>query len=110
MTIYFGLWRINTTIPPPQDPRMELQQYLAFQAMLKQQLESGDLKEVNSFLEGGSGYFISGDITEEKIHANLIAFSPYVTFELHRTLPTTKSLELAINVSRARAAAMKIPA
>jgi len=110
MTTYFGLWKLNTNIPPAQDPKIELQQNMAFQAMLKNNLQSGDLKEVHTFLEGGSGYFLTGDITEEKLHENLLAWSPYVTFELHRTLPALKSIEISIGVSRARASALKIPA
>jgi hypothetical protein len=109
MTIYFGLWKQNTNIPPPQDPSIQLQQNIAFHAQLKEGVESGDLKEVYTFLEGGSGYFVSGDITEEKLHQRLVAWNPYVIFEVHRTVPTLKSLEMSIGVSRERASALKVP-
>jgi hypothetical protein len=72
MTTYFGIWKIDTTLQPPQDPKIQLQQNLIFQSLLKIQLDSGDLKEVHTFLEENSGYFISGDITEEKLHKDLL--------------------------------------
>jgi hypothetical protein len=109
MTTYFGLWKINLSIPPPQDPKVELQMNLAFQAMMKRDLESGVVKEVHTFLEGGQGYFLSGDVPEDKLHEALQQWSPYVTFELHKTIPTLKSIENAISISRARAA-MTVPA
>jgi len=110
MTTYFGLWKLNTTIPPPTDPKAGLQLILGFQAMLRQDLQSGDIKEAYSFLEGNAGYFLTGDITEEKLHADFLKWSPYVTFELHRTVPLLKSTEESVNVWRARASAMTIPA
>lgn len=109
MTTYFGIWKLNTSIPPAQDPKVELQMNLAFQAMIKQDLESGVIKEGYTFLEGGQGYFLTGDVTEEKLHESLIQWSPYVTFELHKTIPLVKSIESAVSVSRARVA-MTVPA
>ncbi len=96
-------------IPPPADPKVELQMNLAFQSMLKRDLESGVIKEAYSFLEGGWGYFLTGDVTEEKLHESFLQWSPYFTFELHRTVPILKSVENAVNVSRARVA-MTVPA
>ena len=110
MTTYFGIWKFNTTIPPPQDPKIGLQQNLLFLSLLKRQLESGDLKEVHTFLEGNSGYFLSGDITEEQLHKNLLQWSPYITFEVHRTVPGLKSVEALVAVSRERVALMTVPA
>ena len=78
--------------------------------MLKHDLESGDIKEVHTFLEGNSGYFISGDITEEQLHKDLLQWSPYITFELHRTVPGLKSVEALVAVARERVALMTIPA
>ncbi len=109
MTTYFGLWKQNTNIPPPQDPKVELQMNLAFQSMLKRDTESGVIKEAYTFLEGGQGYFLTGDVTEEKLHESLLQWSPYITFELHKTVPILKSIENLVNVSRARVA-MTVPA
>jgi hypothetical protein len=111
MTTYFGIWKLNTNIPP-QDPKIELQMQLGFQRMIKQDLQEGAVKEAHSFLEGGAGYFISGDVTEEVLHTSLLKYEPYVTFELHKTLPLTKSIEQVIGVLRTRVAAstMTVPA
>jgi hypothetical protein len=107
MTSYFGIWKVNTSIPP-QDPKIEVQMYVGFQAMIKQDLQEGVIKEVYSFLEGGSGYFVTGDVTEEKLHTTLLRYEPYVTFELHKVLPLTRSIEELIGVLRARASAMTL--
>jgi hypothetical protein len=110
MTTYFGIWKANTNLPPPSDPKVELQQNLAFQAGIRQDLESGVIKEAHTFLQGGSGYFISGDVTEEKLHESLAKWYPYVTFELHRTVPLTRTLENLVAVSRAKVAMLTVPA
>ncbi len=108
MTTYFGIWKQNTSLPP-QEPKVELQMNLAFQAMIKRDIQSGVIKEAYAFLEGAQGYFLTGDVTEERLHESLLQWYPYVTFELHRTVPLEKSVETAIAVSRARAA-MTVPA
>jgi len=110
MTTYFGLWKLNTSLPPPADPKHELQQNLIFQSMIKEDLRAGNLKEAHAFLEGASGYFVTGDITEEKLHETLLKWYPYVQFELHKTIPLEKSVDTAVQISRARAAALQVPA
>jgi hypothetical protein len=108
MTTYFGLWKENTTIPPT-DPALELQRFQMFQAMLKQQIQSGTLKEVHNFLGVDGGYFITGDITPKTLQETLLVYSPYVNFEVHETLPTLDVIESVIAVQRARASAIKVP-
>jgi hypothetical protein len=109
MTVYFGLWKANTSLPP-QDPKVEVQLNQAFHAVMQQLLKSGDVKEVNSFIEGGSGYFVSGDITDERLHEILLSWSPYVTFEVHKTVPALKTIEALIGIWKQRAAALTVPA
>ena len=110
MTTYFGLWKLNTSLQPPADPKLELQQNLIFQSMVKDDLRNGNLKEAHAFLEGASGYFITGDITEEKLHETFLKWYPYVQFELHRTIPLQKSVDTVVSISKARAAALTVPA
>jgi hypothetical protein len=110
MTTYFGLWKLNTNLQPPADPKLELQQNLVFQSMIKEDLRTGDVKEAHAFLEGAAGYFLTGDITEEKLHEVLVKWYPYIQFELHKTIPILKSIETTVNVSRARASALTVPA
>jgi len=77
---------------------------------VKHDLETGDVKESNSFLEGNAGYFISGDITDEKLHELLLNYTPYVTFEVHKTVPVTQTIGKLIEINKMRATAMSIPA
>ena len=87
-----------------------MQLYQAFHAQLNHDLESGDVKESNSFLEGNGGYFISGNITEERLHELLLSWSPYLTFEIHQTVPALKTVENLIGIAKQRAAMMTVPA
>jgi hypothetical protein len=109
MTKYFGLWKVETSLQP-QDPRMAIQLYQAFAAQLKRDLDSGDIKESNSFLEGNGGYFVSGDITQERLHALLLSWAPYLTFEVHQTVPALKTVENLIGIAKQRATVMTVPA
>jgi len=40
------------------------------------QMESGDFKEVSEFVDTDAGYFISGDISPERLRQNLTACFP----------------------------------
>ncbi len=83
MATYFGLWKLNTSLQPPPTPGEQVKQQEAFDGLLRAQLKSGRIREVHSFLEGGAGYFLTGDVPEEEIFHDLTLWSPYVTFELH---------------------------
>lgn len=107
MSSYFGLWSANRAIQPPADPNASVQQFEGFLALIKSQIQSGVLKEVHEFLEGGRGYFITGDHPTEKIYEALAAWSPFVTFELHETVKFPKPLEVAVAIWKQRAAMMK---
>lgn len=107
MEVYFGIWRVETTIQP-QDPKMAMQLYQAFASQIKHDLESGDLKESHSFLEGNGGYFVSGDISDERLHQILMIYQPYVTFEVHQTVPILETIENLIAISKERAVAMSM--
>jgi hypothetical protein len=76
-----------------------------FLALVKSQMQSGVVKEVHAFLEGTRGYFFSGDVPEETLFEALSMWTPYVTFELHRTIPFPKASELILSASKKRAAA-----
>ena len=47
------------------------------------------------------------DHPKEKIAAALAAWFPFVLFEIHDTIPVLQSLELALTLTKQRAAAMK---
>ena len=104
---YFGLWKFNPAVQPAVDPRMALVQSEGFLAQMKAQLESGALKEVHEFVQGGGGYFITGDLTPEKALELVTTWSPWVLFELHQTVKFPKPTEINIEVQKARIAMMK---
>jgi len=89
---------------------MAMQLYQAFGAQIKRDLESGEVKDSQSFLEGNAGYFISGDITEERLHQIVLRYAPYVTFEIHKTIPVQKTIENLVAIAKERAAMMAVPA
>ena len=107
MPVYFGLWKLNTALPPPPDPTAEVRQAEGFLALMQSQLQSGLLKEVHGLLEGDRGYLITGDHPPEKILETLTAWSPYVTFELHQTVKFPRPIEILIAVAKQRAAMAK---
>lgn len=106
MTVYFGLYKANESIPPPPNPNDAVKQFEGFLAAIKMQLQSGDLKEVHAFVGTNGGYFITGDISAEKLDQNLSLFFPWVTFETHQTTPIEKSIQNAIGAAKMRASMM----
>ncbi len=108
MPTFFGIWKVETSLQPV-DPKMQLQLYQAFQMQVKHDLESGDIKETNSFIEGNAGYFVSGDVSEDKMHELCLSYAPFLTFEIHETVPALKTLEKLIGIARQRATAMTVP-
>jgi hypothetical protein len=107
MPSYFGLWKLNFAIQPPADPNMTVRQLEGFLTMVQAQLQGGALKEVHEFIEGGGGYFVTGDHPPEKIFETLAAWSPWVQFELHQTVKFPRPLEISIAIAKQRAAMMK---
>ena len=73
-----------------------------FLAMIKAQLQMGRLKEAQTFLEGGAGYF-TYEGTEEQLHEDISLWEPYVLFEVHRTLPLQRAAELELTALKKRA-------
>ena len=72
------------SLPPSPNPADSVKQFEGFLTLMKAQLQSGVLKEVHVFLEGNRGYFITGDVSEEQA----LEIVPFVTFEVHRTIPS----------------------
>jgi hypothetical protein len=103
MPVYFGLWKANT-FPPSPNLADSVKQFEGFLTMMKAQLQSGVLKEVHAFLEGNRGYFITGDVSEEQVYEALQMWQPFVTFEVHRTVPLPRGIELTLNAMRKRVA------
>jgi hypothetical protein len=112
MTQFFILWKLNTAIPPPPDPMQQLQQTEGFLALMRHNLTDGSLREVHGFLEGSRGYAITKETaTEEEVYKELQAWQPWVEFEVHRTVPFPRAIELTIEVQKQRVNMMqKVPA
>ena len=103
MPSYFGLWKLNHRIQPPANPADQVAQMKGFDDLIKAQLKSGALKEGHGFLQGGAGYIVTGDLPDEQVAELLAMWSPYVTFELHRTIPFPKFNELELSAFQKRA-------
>ncbi|MCI4344524.1 MAG: hypothetical protein L3J87_02730 [Thermoplasmata archaeon] len=106
MPTYFGLWHFRPELLPP-DPTMQAQMYEAFVGLYHSQVESGLIKEVHSFLDGISGYYVSGDISHEKMLLAVQQWLPFVTSEVHQTVKFPTPIENNIAIAKARAAMMK---
>lgn len=100
MPIYYGLWKRNPNLPLPPNPADQVKGVEGFLALMKAQLKSGVLKEVHGFLEGDRGYFITGDVPEEQVYEALQMWWPFVTFELHRTVPYPRAIELQLSATK----------
>jgi hypothetical protein len=96
MSTYFILYKVNTALPPNPDPKAQAQQLQGFLDSMKGFLKSGILKEIHSYVEGGGGYGISGDVSKEQLNKSLNSWFPFVTFEVYETIPATRVLEIAI--------------
>ena len=103
MPTYFGTWKQNYNVPPPPDPHDQVKQLEMFRDALKMDLKKGFLKEVNTFIEGGGGYFLTSDVSHERLSEELSKWAPYILFEVHETLPAEKQIEYAISGARMRA-------
>jgi hypothetical protein len=100
MPVYFGLWTQNANLQPSPNPADNVKQTEGFLALMKAQLQSGVLKEAHTFLQGGRGYFISGDVSEEQLFEAIEMWWPYVTVEVHRTIPFPRGIELAVSAAK----------
>ena len=100
MSHYFILWKRNNELTPPTDPKLQIQQTEGFLQLMRHQLSDGSLKEVHSFLKGDQGYAISKDVTEERLYSDLQGWLPWVTFEVHQTIPFPKGIELSLEVQK----------
>lgn len=107
MPVFFGLWELNTNLPPPPDPKMLVMQNEAFLALFQAHVKSGIVKEAHAFVGGDRGYFISGDVSPDALLEALTAWAPYVKFEIHQTVKFPKPIEMSIAVAKQRAAMMK---
>lgn len=106
MPVFFGLWKVNTNLPPP-DPKMQVMQAEAFLSMFQAQVKNGVVKEAHAFVGEERGYFISGDVSAEAVHEAIQSWFPYVTFEIHQTVKFPKPIESSVAIAKQRAAMMK---
>jgi hypothetical protein len=107
MSQFFITWKLNSSIQPPQDPMQQVQQTEGFLALMRHQLADGSLKEVHAFLRGDAGYAITKETaTEDQVYSDLQAWQPWVLFEVERTVPFPKGIELTLEVHKARARMM----
>ena len=78
-----------------------MKQFEEFLTLMKEQQQSGVLK-VHASLEGNRGYFITGDVTDGQVYETLQMWRPFVTFEVHRTIPFPRAIELELSAANAQ--------
>jgi len=99
--VYFGLYRVNFNIPPPPTPQDAVRMYEGFAALIRSQMQAGILKEAHGFVDSsGNGYFITGDVSDEVLYEALAMWAPFVSFELHRTIPYPKAIDLVVSAAK----------
>ncbi len=99
MPVFFGLYKINPSAPA----EAWVKQLEAFAASVRMQTQMGDIKEAHAFVGGLGGYFITGDISPERLDQNLALYFPWVTFETHLMIPVELALKNAIGSAKTRA-------
>ena len=106
MPSYFGLWHFRPELLTP-DPNMQVQMYEAFLGLYKSQVHNGELREVYAFEDGIHGYYVTGDISPEKLLMVIQQGLPFVTSEVHQTVKFPVPIENNVAIAKARAEMMK---
>lgn len=106
MPTYWGTWVFRPELLGP-DLQMQLRLYEAFLGQHKAQVQSGAVKEVHANLDGVTGYYVSGDISHEKLQMVLQQWSPFVTCTVHQTTPLAAAITNNIEIIKQRIAMMK---
>ncbi|MCI4367941.1 MAG: hypothetical protein L3K09_00015 [Thermoplasmata archaeon] len=86
---------------------MQLKLYEAFLAQHKAQVQAGLVKEVHANLDGVTGYYVSADISHEKMQMVLQQWAPFVTCTCHQATPLTTAISNFIEITKQRIAMMK---
>lgn len=106
MPTYWGTWVFHPELLGP-DLGLHLKMYEAFLAQHKAQVEAGAVKEVHANLDGVTGYYVSGDISQEKIQMILQQWSPFVTLTCHQSTPLATAIKNNIEITKQRIEMMK---
>jgi hypothetical protein len=99
MPVFFGFYKISPN--PPTEAWVK--QLEAFAASIRMQTQMGDIREAHAFVGALGGYFITGDISPERLDQNLALYFPWVTFETHEMIPVELALKNAIGAAKTRA-------
>ena len=94
MTSFFGTYKTNFT--PGVDPKVHLELLKQHRDLLNEEFKSGVLKEAHQYIEGNGGWFVTGDISDEKLYEVVATWSPYVEIELHKTIPLQRAMDLSV--------------
>jgi hypothetical protein len=106
MPTYYGTWEYKPELLGP-DLNMQLSLYEAFLAQHKAQVAAGIVKEVHVNLDGVTGYFLTTDISHEKMLMAVQQWLPFVRCEVHQTVKLEQALLNFIEIAKQRIAMMK---
>jgi hypothetical protein len=91
MTKFFMQWELKPEAIP-EDPADSAKLWVAQLEMVKEQFKAGITTDWGLFTGELRGYSVSGDTTEEELHAILLRWSPYVKFKVKAVLTTDQAI------------------
>jgi hypothetical protein len=105
MAKYLTLWRINA-MALPTDPVESLQSFEMMSAATENLIQTGGIDEMGYFLDGKSGYTISGGEAKDAFTRSF-SFFPFFEFKVHEVVPRDPADGIMRGVLKSRAEAMK---
>ena len=91
MTKFYMTWELKPEAIP-EDPEDAAKLWLAQLDMIKDQFKKGITTDWGIFAGELRGYSVSGDTTEDKLHALLLQWSPYVKFKVKTVLTVDQTI------------------
>ncbi|MCW4038527.1 MAG: hypothetical protein NWF13_07320 [Candidatus Bathyarchaeota archaeon] len=91
MTKFYMTWELKPEAIPG-DPEDAAKLWLAQLDMIKDQFKKGITTDWGIFAGELRGYSVSGDTTEERLHALLLQWSPYVKFKVKTVLTVDQTI------------------
>jgi hypothetical protein len=91
MTKFYMTWELKSEAIP-EDPEDAAKLWLAQLDMIKDQFKKGITTDWGIFAGELRGYSVSGDTTEDKLHALLLQWSPYVKFKVKTVLTVDQTI------------------
>ena len=106
MSNYLVLWKESPSYVEPESPVEQYKQLERLVTALQIQVKEGHIKEIREFVQGGSGYALTGDISGDQLHMVLErvgnAIPSYLTFEAYQATTGSVLADLEETLEKAR--------